>query len=241
MAEEKDGGMELLREEHFGQINPWGQPVVGWNPISEGFGGIFNPRGWAFLRVVLWKMLKGEKVSLYDQPVIVENPGAIVIVEYNGRIGLVQIFRMVGDRVLPKAAGDYISQLNEKKLWSQLLENLGRWTWEAPRGLIVDTAVEDLEPFVLKTAKMEAAQEAGFQISEMRIAGMINVNSTFFVHPQYVVYGKLQRHGRADQENLEIIGNSRFFTMKELREMNSAGQFDDGLTLAALALCGFSL
>ena len=38
-----------------------------------------------------------------------------------------------------------------------------------------------------------------------------------------------------------MIEAFKLFTMKELRAMNNSGEFDDGLTLAALALCGLSL
>lgn len=243
MAEEmKDGGMELLREDHFGQVNPWGQPVVGWNPTSEGFGGIFNPRGWAFLRVALWKMLEGAKVWLYDQPVIVENAGSVVIVQYGDKVGLVRNFRMVGDRLLPDAGAEYVKRLNAEKLWSKLLNTLGRWCWEAPRGLVPPMGQEEgLEEFIKKTAKIEAAEEAGFAVKDVRILGRVNPNSTFFVHSQYVVHAELESIGEAEHENLEILGNVQFFSMSELRRLNDEGSFDDGMTLAALALCGLHL
>lgn len=131
----KDGGMELLRNEHLGMTNPWKQPVVGWLPTSDGVGGLFNPRGWAFLRVALWKLAEGVKTWLYDQPVIVENAGSVVIVQHGNKIGLVRNFRMVGDRLLLDAGAEYVKRLNVERLWGKLLDTLGRWCWEAPRGL----------------------------------------------------------------------------------------------------------
>src|SRR3989338_1235926 len=98
---EKDGGMVLLEAEHFEQTNPWNQPVVGWTPTTQGVGGLQNSRGWAFLRVVLWKLQGGQRVSLYEQSVIVENPAAIVICQLYEKVGLVKNFRMVGSRLLP--------------------------------------------------------------------------------------------------------------------------------------------
>ncbi|MBU1131862.1 hypothetical protein KKC32_01230 [Patescibacteria group bacterium] len=240
----KDGGIELLSEEHFSQTNPWGKPVVGWKPTSQGVDGLHNPSGWALLRGVLWKLLNGEKTSLYDSPMIVENPGAIVIAEIDGRIGLSRNYRMIGERLLPKAAADYIRELESQKLWQALFATLGKWSWEAPRGLFNDPDAkkeEDLAAFILKTAKAEALEEAGFTLTEARIVGKINANTTFFAHSQWVVHGKIKSMGEAKPENLEIIGNSQLFTLEELKRLNRLGEFEDGLTLAAMALCGLSL
>ena len=88
------GGITLLHQEHFTQTNPWDKPVVGWKPTSVGVGGLVNPMGWAMLRGVLWKRESGEVIPLYDQPLIVEKPGAIVIARMGDRIGVVQQRRM---------------------------------------------------------------------------------------------------------------------------------------------------
>ena len=60
-------------------------------------------------------------------------------------------------------------------------------------------------------------------------------------HAQYVVHARIASIGDASPEDLEMVGESKLFTMRELRALNDAGEFDDGLTLAALALCGLSL
>ena len=242
MTEKNNGGIDLLNQEHFNMENPRNKPVVGWKPTSDGIGGLFNPQGWAALRAVLYKITPEQlKQWLYDQILVVENPGSIVIMELDGRIGLVQNFRMIGDRLLPKAAGSYIKTLNEEKLWQKLLDTLGRWSWEAPRGLINDPETDDIKKFILKTARVEALEETGFTLSEARIVGPVNANTTFFAHSQYIVYGKIESMGEANPEDLEIIGTSKLFTLDQLRELNKSGEFVDGLTLAGMALCGFSL
>ncbi|MFA5324027.1 MAG: hypothetical protein WC373_15245 [Smithella sp.] len=237
----KDGRVVLLAPEHFGATNSWGQPVVGWVPNSQGIGGLHNPRGYGLVRVVLQKLVDGAMQFLYDQPIIVENAGSIVLAQLGDRVGLVQNFRMVGDRLLPDAGAEYIKRLQEERLWSKLLETLGRWHWEAPRGLAPSSKRddEDFESFVLRTAKLEALEEAGLGIEKARIVGRVNANPTFFPHAQYVVHAQIASVGDAVPENLEIIGNMHLFTRQELRRLNDAGEFDDGLTLAALALCEF--
>ena len=118
------GKLELLQAKHFTQENPWGHDVVGWLPTSQGIG-LQNPRGFAMLRVVTNKMQDDEMVALYDQPIIVENAGSIIIAQIDDKVGLTQNFRFVGDRLLPDAGSNYIKKLQEKKLWKELTSSLG--------------------------------------------------------------------------------------------------------------------
>ena len=240
---EKSGDVVLLKNEHFEMRNPWDEPVVGWVENSEGVGGLHNPRGYASVRVVLRKMIDGIMCNLYDQPIIVENAGSVVIAQLDdGRVGLVQNFRMVGERILPNAGASYIKLLQKEKLWGKLLKSLGCWCWEAPKGLVPpEEKGEDLEAFILRAAKMEALEEAGFRLRDARIVGRVNTCPVFFPHAQYVVHAHISSKTNANPENLEIIGKRQFFTMEELKRLNDAGELDDALTLAALLLCGFSL
>lgn len=239
----KDGGVELLEEKHFKEKNPWGQPVVGWLPTSQGVGGLYNPRGYAMLRVVLNKLMDEGIFPLYDQPIIIENPGSVIIPQLGDRIGLVQNFRMVGERLFSDAGIDYIKRLEEEKRWEELLDSLGRWCWEVPRGLALQEIAkgETLKSFIIRTAQLEAMEEAGFLIEDTTIVGRVNANHTFFPHSQYVVHAKVVSIGEAHPENLEIIGGKHFFTMQELREMNRESKFEDGMALAGLSLCGLTL
>ena len=242
MSREKEGSAVLLDSSHFEMENPWGEPVVGWVENSQGIGGLHNPRGYAMLRIVLQKLVDGVRRPLYDQPVIVENPGSVVIIELDGKVGLVQNFRMVSERILPDTGASYIKLLQKKKLWGKLIDSLGRWCWEAPKGLVPPKKEgESLIDFIIRNAKIEALEEAGFEIKDARIIGRVNVSPTFTPHSQFVVHANLKSTHRAQPESLEIIGKRQFFTMEELRKLNDMGEFDDGLTLAGLALCGMSL
>jgi hypothetical protein len=99
MSERLTGGITLLHQDHFTQDNPWNKPVVGWVPTSQGVGGLMNPMGWAMIRGVLWKRDgTAPAIPLYDQPVIVEKPGAIVIARMGDRIGMVKQRRMTMPR-----------------------------------------------------------------------------------------------------------------------------------------------
>ena len=242
----KSGGVELLRKDHRKKQNPYGAPVLGWQQNSQGLRGRHNPRGFSCPWVVVQKEIEGKPQPLYEQPMIVENAGAIIIAQQGERVGLIRSFRMTGPRLLPDAGTDYIQRLDREQRWEELCATLGQWRWEAPRGLAPADRKEDedIRDFVLRTAKLEALEEAGFTIGEARIIGRVNVNPTFFPHPQWVVHAEVISTGPSSPENLEIIDEeegARFFTMAELRELSRTGEFDDGLTLGALALCGLAL
>ena len=230
--------LELLCRRHMRLLNPWGGRVVGWKKNSQGLRGHHNPKGWAVISGVVCKDGK----PLYDTPMIVENAGSIIIALMGDKIGLIQNYRMVGPRLLSDAFSKYIEMLQQNKLWRKLAASLGRWCWEAPKGLIhEDMQGATLEEFVLRTAGKEAMQEAGLGLANARAIGTVNANPTFFAHAQYVVFAEIVSVGTASPENLEIIGRMQLFTLAELRQLNLEGQFDDGLTLAAMALCGLSL
>ncbi|MEX2008228.1 MAG: hypothetical protein WD850_01970 [Candidatus Spechtbacterales bacterium] len=243
--QQPDAGVELLEEKHFAMKGPDNKtPLVGWKATSEGVGGLFNPRGFASIRAILWRFVKGEKNPLYDQPIIVENPGAVVIVVHGEKVALVRNFRMVGERILPKAFAGYVRQLDEQKLWGRLLQSMGKWRWEAPQGLIQDELPvegENLEEFVLRSAKTEALQEGGLHIQRARIVGPINWSPTFCAHAQFAVLAEFVSQENATPEDLEIIGGMRFFSPEEIRDLNTAGELDSAMTLGALALCGIAL
>ncbi len=238
---ETTGSVELLTEQHLDQQNQWNKPVVGWLPTSQGLGGLFNPMGFALLRVVVNKVAGDIKAALYDQPMIVENAGVIIIAQMGDKVALVRNFRMIGPRLLPDAGASYIKKLNETKSWSKLLDSLGRWSIECPRGLAPGNGEEDMEAFLIRTAKLEVLEEAGLTIKNAKVVGNLNANTTFFAHAQMVVLAEIISIGEANPEDLEIIGGVDLYTMAELRELNDSGEFTDGLTLAALALCGMHI
>ena len=229
----------LLNDEHSNETNPWNKPVVGWKTNSQGIGGMNNAgAGFGLIRVV---HQNDDGKPMYDQPVLVENAGAIVLPRVGKRIGLIKAWRLTGERIADVGA-NYIKILEEEGRWDELARSLGAWQWEAPRGLAPSSVEgEDLEAYILRTAKLEAAEEAGFTVENARIVGRVNTNTTFFAHAQYVVSADVVEIGNNKPEDLEVIGNVRFFTLEELRELNMKGEFVCGLTLSAMTLCGLAL
>lgn len=226
------GSLRLLRVEDDAT------PVVGWRSASAGHGGLINPKGWAMLRVVVRKLVDGKLKDLYDQPLLVENAGAIVVCLAGDKVGLVQNFRFVGRRLM-NAGKDYVRRLNDEGRWDELLAELGSWCWELPRGLSQLDDETDLEKFVIATAKAEALEESGFAIADARIRGMLNVNPTFFAHGQYVVEGRVVSRGASRPEDMEMIGQTTLFDAAQVRAMVDRTEVQDGLTLASLAMAGF--
>ena len=249
-------GVELFVEGvHRWMMNPRGQSVVGWRGVAGAENGrAFCNAGGGF--ALLWVVHRkpgpdGQLTRLYEQPCIVENPGAIVVaLDDRGRIGLVQNFRGVrGPRLKGVPVSNYVRTVDEQNRWGELVKTLGQWTWECPRGLAPPEKVassdedggEALKRHVLKVARLEAAEEAGFELKNPRIVGSMNINTTFFAHDQMVVRAQLARIGKTEHEDLEQIGAVRFFSLEELGAMRDAGEFTDGITLAALAMCGLAL
>lgn len=230
---DRPGRLRLLR------VEDQGLPIVGWKSSSDGGGSLVNPKGWAALRVVVQLLREGRYQDAYDQVVLIENPGAIVACLLDGRVGLVQNFRFVGRR-LYEAGADYVKSLDEQGRLEELVDSLGEWQWELPRGLAPQNFDgTDLERFVLATAKAEALEESGLVIRNARLLGKVNVNTTFFVHPQYAVGADVVSIGDNKPEALEILGKTHLFGPAEIRRMADSGVLTDGLTLATLALVGF--
>lgn len=229
---QRDGEVRLLQEDDLGTS------IVGWKSTSAGVNGLINSKGWALLRVVVQKVIDDHLKDLYDQPLIVENAGSIVVCTAGDKVGLVQNYRFTGKRIL-EAGVDYVKRLNEEGRWDELLATLGQWQWELPRGLSQVNKETNLYKFVLDTAKAEALEESGFAIANVRIAGMVNANTTFFAHSQYVVTADVVSIGENKPESLEILGRTQMFSAREIRRMTDTSLLQDGLTLASLALAGF--
>lgn len=234
----KKGSIRLLQRKDFEKQSHFGGPLVSWKPTSQGEGGLYNPRGFSCLRVVLTKEVDEEQVGLYDQVMLVEDPGAIIVCTAGEKVGFVQSFRMVGER-LPIGEDKYVSGLNKRALWGELLSFLGQDKWELPRGIAPVSGTDPIQS-ALAIAKQEALEEAGWQMKSAEVIGKINTNPTFFAHSQYVVRGFLEAQQEQAPEDLEIIGNVKFFTPTEIRDEVTAGTINDGLSLSALAIAGIS-
>lgn len=134
-------GVELFVEAVHGSVTgPHGGPVATWVKMkgAPNDRAMYHRNGVALLWVVHRKPgPDGQLTRLYEQPCIVENPGAIVVVlDDRGRIGLVQNFRGVrGPRLKGVPVSNYIRTVDEQNRWGELVKTLGQWTWECSRGL----------------------------------------------------------------------------------------------------------
>jgi hypothetical protein len=245
------GGVRLLQKGDGELQNAYGKPVVGWGPTTQGDGGLCNPgAGFAMLRVVNRKPDKdGQLRDLYDQPMLVETLGSVVVPIWPGRtprVGLIKSFRMVGERIVA-AEPAYIMRLQQENRWEELLATLGAWRWEVPRGLPpakIPEKFESDQDLALACARLEAVTEGGFILDELKVVGRVNTNPTFFPHAQFVVRGKIVSQQAQEPEDLEMIGPVRLFTASEIRAMVNGDKFDgcgfdDGITKAALGDAGF--
>jgi len=228
--------------------NVFGKPLVGWRSSVYGYGGIINPMGFAVMRAVVQKMIDARLEDLYDQPVLIENPGAIVVCRFGSltsragagsgeRVGLVQNWRLIGERIAA-TPGQYVKELEEQGKWDELFRTLGAWRWELPQGLAPPSDERDLATFVLKSAKLEAVEEGGFVVRNARIAGRVNASPTFFPHAQYVVDAEIARVESQHTEDLEMIGGTWLATPADIRHLVTAGELDNALSLSALAIAG---
>ncbi|MCA9376037.1 MAG: hypothetical protein KC925_03155 [Candidatus Doudnabacteria bacterium] len=226
--------------------NPWGKPVIGWNPITGPQGqviGFGNPTGFAAVHVVHQRENgDGQPELLYDQFVIVENPGAIVVIERgDGAIALIQATRKVGSRIISGA--NYVGELMEAGRMPELIETLGAKRWEVPRGIPPTSmkAADTLEASILKIARLESLEEAGIEIEDAQVVGVGNTNPTFFPHAQYIVHARVAAIGQQQPEELEEIGPMRFFFPADIRRLAMQCELDDMLTFGALAMCGIRI
>lgn len=249
----------LFTEADYAADNAFGKPLNGWK--TKGLEdsqvgrlhGFVNDMGFALMHVVNQKAAGDGWQDLYDQFVLFENPGAIVVcTDGDGRVGLIQNYRLVGDRL--QAVMDrlknpetgkydfsaYAKTLRDKQLFARALDGLGEMVWELPRGLAPASEAADVASFIRNVAKIEAKEEGGFDIAGARIRGKVNANTTFFPHAQYVAEGTIVARGANRPEELEMIGKVKMFTPEELRRMSDADELYDGLTLASLAKVGYN-
>lgn len=246
-----------LRQRAFTEVDI-GTKLQGWR--QEGLNGkdgsrihgYVNPMGYGLVHVVNQKVADGKLSDLYDQFVLLENPGAMVVcTDTDGRVGLVPNFRLVGDRpreILERLKNPetgaydyaaYVRTVRDKKLVEDLLSTLGEHVWELPRGLAPVGEAADIAAFVRKVAAIEAKEEAGFDVTDVRLRGKVNANTTFFPHAQFVVSATIVGVGASKPEELESIGKVKMFTPAQLRAMADDDELFDGLTLACLAKVGY--
>lgn len=238
---DRAGALRLLEPKDVRTVTPrnniYGKPLIGWRSSVFGYGGIVNPQGFAAMRVVIRKMVDGQLEDIYDQPVLVESPGAIVVCRMGQRVGLVQNWRLVGERIAT-TPGQYVRELEEQGRWDELFRTLGAWRWELPQGIAPPSDAKDFSAFVLKSAKLEAAEEGGFVVRNARIVGRVNASPTFFPHAQYVVEADIAHVESQRTEDLEMLGATWLAMPADIRRLVTEGVLDNSMSLAALAIAG---
>lgn len=255
MSEQKEAGKQsgavlLDRDRHSG--------VLGWGPTMQGEGR-FNHRGFGMLWITLWKLAGGARKWLYEQPMIFENPGGIIIATTpDGRIALVRTHRKTGPRINQDHPSEqhlfgdgmrtlswinnYLTIVNRSGVWDKLVESLGSWRFETMRGIVdQEMTDQDIERYVLGAAKQEGLEEGGVKVRDARVVAPINTNTTWFAHSQMVAFGVIEEIGDQKPEDLEVIGQMMLFTPGQIRTLIQRDLLDCGTTLAALAVCGIQI
>lgn len=224
--------LRLLRDTDWNtSLREWRDPI--------GALGMVNPKGWGILHVVVQERRQGRWHDLYDRPLWVGVPAAIVVATVGDKIAMIQNYRLNGERLGPKTGADYIRHLQKTGRWEELVDSLGKWVWELPRGIAPGGDASDMEKFMVRVARMEAAEEAGFRLADVKVCGRMNMDTSFRAHCIYVVRGRIVGRGKNNPEEGEAIGRVRLFSRREIRRMIDRGEIEDGNTLAALHLAKF--
>ncbi len=223
---------------------------LGWLPIPELPGASrANPKGWALIWIAFQKEMVVDgikKLVGYEQPVIVEAPGALVVVrDGKGRVGFVEQHRAHRPRLDRAMSGQdglgYIKLLMQEALWGALMESHpGSVLLELPAGLVDPADIapgRDYEDLVRRIGEREAAQETGFTVRVTQVfTDSVNPNPVFFLHPQNVVVGKLEAIGHANPDPEEAIKGRRWLTPEEIRLAIREKRIMDSRAIHALYL-----
>lgn len=214
----------------------------GWNLI-EGLGEArANPRGWAIL---WWAVMAGRG---YEQPMILEAPGAMVIVrDDQGRIAFVEQHRAQRPRLPEALTGSgglgYIALLVRDNLFGKLeASSSGSISYELPAGLVDPKDIQpgiSYEQLVTRIGEREASEEAGLRVDVTNVhLDTMNANPVFFLHPHSVVVGTLVSTGKATPDAEEAIKGRVWLTEEQIRARFASGELYDARTIAALAIAG---
>lgn len=223
---------------------------LGWLPIPELPGASrANPKGWALLWIAFQKEVTTagvKKLVGYEQPVIVEAPGALVVIrDDKGRVGFVEQHRAHRPRLEQAMSGrdglGYIKLLIEEVLWGSLMQSSpGSVLLELPAGLIDPADIapgRGYEDLVRRIGEREAAQETGFRVRVTHVfTDAVNPNPVFFLHPQNVVVGKLEAIGDASPDPEEAIRGRCWLTPEEIKRAIHEKRIMDSRAIHALHL-----
>ncbi len=251
------GGIRLLTEKDLqpGVLNMNGQSLIGWEESTFSPDAHINPiYGGLLARAIVQKAYPeghpqaGQLGDLYDQFMFFQDRAIIVVArDQRGRVALVQNWRNTGKR--PGRKPKILRDFDKKQLGPKLVARLGETHWEVPRGMPDGIGrVRSLKEFARKAARLETSQESGYRIENIQILGEPIQDTTWFPYGQMVVSGTIVgRRGRQRPEDMEIIGQSRLFTPRQLSQIFRRGKtFNgvgsrDGMSLMAFSLAGVHL
>ncbi len=190
---------------------------------------------------------KGGEKPCYEQPKILENQGVIVLIEDDqGRFVFVQNYRQVGKRVPGVPATRYVNALcADPQLIERSFAQLGEWGWELPQGTVTsaDPRYESLSEreLIFEIARIEAREEAGCELTELRFVGWLHTQSTYIPFPWAVVHGRMESQGEQAPEENEFIGRVERLTPAQIRERIDEGSLGCASMLGALLMAGIPI
>ena len=190
---------------------------------------------------------KGGGKPRYEQPKILENQGVIVLIEDDrGRFVFVQNYRQVGKRVSGVPATRYVNALCEDpQLIEQSFAQLGEWGWELPQGTVTSAnpKYESLSEMdlILEIARIEAREEAGCELTKLRVVGWLHTQTAYIPFPWAVVHGRMESQGEQAPEANEFIGRVERLTPAQIRERIDEGSLGCASVLGALLMAGIPI
>jgi hypothetical protein len=170
--------------------------------------------------VVRWVHWAAGGQYKYDQVLRAEKPGALFLPVADGKMGLIKQWR-------PQAAD---MDVYERQFPDFDLANLGRESWEAPRGFRIPGQTAE------QTAKIEAEKETGGRLLYQQGLHPGCDNTTFSPHFTYMSFGSIDLSKPTKQgDPLEIIlSKVTWYTLADLNDLEAAGTYYCNYTAAAI-------
>ena len=161
--------------------------------------------------VVRWVYWASSGAFRYDQILRAEKLGAVFLPVMDGKVGLLKLWR-------PQARDQ---DAYEKQFPQFDLADVGRESWEAPRGFRVPgTSIE-------QTARFEAEAETGGRLVYQQGLRPGCDNTAFSPHLTHLSFGAIDLSRRVQEADpLEaILGRLTFYSLAELTDLENAGLY----------------
>lgn len=221
--------------------------IIGWGESDQCYGKV-NPKGWASIFGMVWREGDdGQPEYLYDQPLIIENEGVIVVLRHEDgqRLLFSEVFRPIGERIAILRFKKYVRKLEARNWWPALFGSLGRWQFECPMGLIESEDLEghdgDIQQIVIAAAVREARAEVGAEITNARIVGRLTPTTTFIPHASWVVEATVTSLQGQVPEKEELVRPPQWVNRSQLSQLSMEGAIWDARTIAALSFAGIPM